>query len=81
MDNVAFVLRHVHEFDECGHEDTKIIGIYRTRLDAEGVLAWIKTQPGFRSRPKGFSIEEWSMNETACKEGFVTAYPDGTFSD
>ncbi|HEV2560564.1 MAG TPA: hypothetical protein VGT78_00350 [Rhizomicrobium sp.] len=81
MSDSVFVLSHVHGFDECGHEDLKIIGVYGTRWDAESVLAWIKTQPGFRSHLSGFSIDEWTLNETSWREGFVTAHPDGTFSE
>jgi hypothetical protein len=79
MDTV-FVLRHVHEFDD-GHEDLKIIGIYRTRQDAESVLEWVKEQPGFRLHVEGFSIDEWPLNQTGWREGFSTANPDGTFED
>jgi hypothetical protein len=75
-----FVLSHVHEFED-GHEDLKIIGIYQTRIAAESVLSWIRDQPGFRDNPEGFSIGEWTLDQTEWREGFTTALPDGSFSN
>jgi hypothetical protein len=76
----VFILHHVHEFED-GHEDVKLIGVYRTRADAESVLAWIKDQPGFRNNLEGFTIDPYRVNHTEWREGYVTAYPDGTFSN
>ena len=81
MTNV-FLLPHLHEFDD-GHEDMKLIGVYSSRANAEAALAAVHGQPGFRETPSGFSINEWPLDSTRPEwsEGYVTAFPDGTFSD
>jgi hypothetical protein len=78
----VFMLSHTHEFDD-GHEDVKIIGMYSSKTKAEDALAKVQDQPGFRSYPAGFSIDEWSVdsNVIGWLDGFVTAHPDGTFSE
>ncbi len=78
----VFMLSHVHEFED-GHEDLKIIGFYSSKMKAEEVLAKVQDQPGFRSHPKGFSIDEFTVDSghIVWPEGYVTAYPDGTFSE
>ena len=78
----VFQLSHVHEFDD-GHEDFKLIGIYSSRAHAESALGRVRNQPGFRSCPEGFTIVEYRVDpETdGWPEGYVTAYPDGTFSE
>lgn len=79
MDEV-FLLTHVHEWGD-GHDDLKIIGIYKTREDAEAALARVRDQPGFRDMPEGFDIGPCPLNVDHWEEGFVTAHPDGTFSN
>jgi hypothetical protein len=78
----VFMLSHTHEFDD-GHEDVKIIGLYSSREKAESVLANVRDQPGFRIFPEGFSIDEWRVDpdHIGWSEGFITAFPDGTFSE
>lgn len=78
---VVYMLEHTHEFDD-GHEDLKLIGHYSTREKAEAALAKVRDQPGFRDHPEGFEIWEVEVDSdiVGWPEGFVTAYPDGTFS-
>ncbi|MGY8677493.1 hypothetical protein Q2941_06715 [Bradyrhizobium sp. UFLA05-153] len=76
-----FLLHHVHEFDD-GHEEIKLIGVYSTRTNAEAALAAVRNQPGFRDVPEGFTIDECLLDpmRPGWSEGYVTAFPDGTFS-
>lgn len=77
----VWLLQHTHEFED-GHEDVKLIGIYSSRGKARAAKLLVANQPGFRSHPKGFSIFWWRLDDKpAWDEGFVTAYPGGTFSD
>jgi hypothetical protein len=78
----VFLLQHVHKFDD-GHENVKLIGIYSTRASAEAALATVRDQSGFRDAPDGFSIDEYTLDpaEPQWAEGYVTAFPDGTFSN
>ena len=72
----VFILHHVHEFEE-----VKLIGVYSTRANAEAAMTAVGNQPGFRDLPEGFSIDEYRLDPTRREEGYVTAFPDGTFSD
>jgi hypothetical protein len=78
----VFLLHHVHEFED-GHEDVKLIGVYTDHANAEAALELVKDQPGFRDIPEGFSITWSRLNpvQPGWSEGYVTAFPDGTFSD
>jgi hypothetical protein len=78
----VFILHHVHEFDD-GGEEVKLIGVYSTRANAESAITAVGNQPGFRDLPEGFSIDEYRLDPTrpGWEEGYVTAFPDGTFSD
>lgn len=70
MDEV-FVLWHVHEFDE-GQEDAKLIGIYRTRQDAEAAIKRARAKPGFKDTPQGFEICPYNLNQDHWSEGYTT---------
>jgi hypothetical protein len=61
----------------------KRIGIYSSHAKAEAALSQVKDQPGFRDFPEGFSISEWFVDpeRVGWPEGFIMAFPDGTFSD
>ena len=66
----VFVLQHEH--DICGREDAKLIGVYATNDDAENAIERLRTQPGFRNWPDGFSIGEYELGVDHWVEGFVT---------
>lgn len=77
---IVFTLYHVHEFDD-GPEDAKLIGIFSTRAKAEAALENVRDQPGFRSTPEGFSIDEHLVDRMGWTEGYMTIHPDGTVTD
>jgi hypothetical protein len=64
-----------------GHEDEKLIGVYKTRADGKAAIARLRSQPGFRDLPKGFSLTAYELNKDHWTEGYVTVNPDGSFSD
>ena len=51
----VFLLWHVHELGG-GDEDAKLIGVYRSRGDAEAAIERVGSQPGFADTPQGFEI-------------------------
>jgi hypothetical protein len=69
MDSV-FMLWHSHDVD--GETDEKLIGVYKTREDAEGALRRVKDQPGFRETPEGFEICENVLGRDGWTEGYIT---------
>jgi len=66
----VFVLQH--EYEWCGSDEVKFIGVYSTREDAETTTKRLRNQPEFCDWPDGFSIEEYSLNEDHWAEGFST---------
>jgi hypothetical protein len=66
----VFLLWHVHQLN--GDEDEKLIGVYRTKQDAELAISRLQAQPGFRNTPEGFQIVEYAINKDHWTEGFVT---------
>jgi hypothetical protein len=69
MRNV-FVVQHGYE--QWGYENVFFIGVYETQKDAEAAVSRLKTQPGFRHWPDGFSIDEYPLGKDHWTEGFVT---------
>ena len=70
MDLIAvFVLQHSHDLDGC--DETKFIGVYRTRETADAAIARLRAQPGFRMHPDGFSIDGYDLDMDHWTEGFA----------
>jgi hypothetical protein len=63
----------VHRFRESNDEDETLIGVYRTRADAEAAILRVREKPGFSAEPEGFQICEYSLNKDHWTEGFVEA--------
>ena len=73
MDEV-FLLWHVHDLGG-GDEDAKLIGVYRTRGDAEAAIQRVGSQHGFAETPQGFEICPYRLNEDHWTEGYTTVFP------
>jgi hypothetical protein len=67
----VWLLQHVHKFDDW-REDVKLIGIFRSRSEAEFAQAKVASQPGFCDLPNGFSLEEHKLGSLGWTEGYVT---------
>jgi len=67
--NSVFVLHHIRVGDEYG-DDAKLIGIYRSRPNAEEAISRLSGQPGFSDHPTGFHIEEFELDKDHWREGF-----------
>ncbi len=52
----VWLLWHTHEIGD-GREDSKLIGVYRTRTKAQAAQDRICNQPGFLASPNGL---KWS---------------------
>jgi len=67
----VFVVEHLHVFDD-GEESAKLIGIYSTKSAAEEAVERLKTKPGFRDAPEGFTVDLYRLDEDHWTEGYVT---------
>lgn len=83
--NTVFVVQHLHRLPS-GEEDTKLIGVYRSKKSAFAAIKQLATQPGFCDTPKindnqaddddrGFHITSYELDECNWKEGFSTCFP------
>ena len=64
----AFILQHtVEEYDS----ESKLLGIYATKSDAEEAIKRYQLLPGFCDFQNGFHIDEYKINHDNWSEGFV----------
>lgn len=68
--STVFVLQH--EYEWCGREEVKMIGVYATEAEAQAAVERLRDQPGFRDWSDGFAIDEYTLGEDHWVEGFVT---------
>lgn len=68
-----FVLQHEYELDD--HDETKLIGVYSSRSEADAAVRRLRTQPGFSDHPNGFSIDAYSLDQDHWQEGFAALVP------
>lgn len=65
----VFILQHSYEIDEI--EETKIIGIYSSKANAESAIDKFKKLPGFQDYPDYFYIDKYGIDKNHWEEGFI----------
>src|SRR6266545_7168893 len=69
----VFVLQHSYQLDDAvSSEETKLIGVYSSRLNAEQAVKRLRKKPGFKRLPKYFCIDEYALDQDNWAEGFIT---------
>ena len=66
----VFILHHSYELDD--HDETKLIGTYSTKEQAELAITRLKDKNGFKYRPDAFVISEYELDKDNWTEGFAT---------
>jgi hypothetical protein len=69
----VYVLQHSYEWEHEGEfiEEIKMIGVYSTRENAQRVIGYYKTLPGFKKHPENcFHIDEYEINQNHWTHGF-----------
>lgn len=66
----VFILHHSYELEGC--DETKLIGAYSTKEQAELAITRLKDKNGFKYRPDAFEITEYELDQDNWKEGFST---------
>lgn len=56
---------------EDGNDTELLIGVYRTKEEADAAAERLKGQPGFRDYPAGFEAHERVIGRDSWTEGFV----------
>lgn len=70
---IVYVLQHSYEVGEEGNfEETKMIGIYSSKEEAEKTIEKLKTLPGFKDYPINcFHVGKYEIDKDHWTEGFV----------
>lgn len=66
----VFILHHSYELGGC--DETKLIGAYSTKEQAELAITRLKDKNGFKYRPEAFEISEYELDQDNWTEGFST---------
>jgi hypothetical protein len=61
-----------HSYDVGDRDEVKLIGVYASRSNADGAIARLVKQPGFREYPSGFSIDEYEIGKDHWTAGFAS---------
>lgn len=69
----VYVVQHARPREDAD-EDVKMIGVYSDVEKAEGAVAHMRAQPGFRDWPHEFSVDPYPLDEDHWTEGFVTIH-------
>ena len=67
----VFIVHHNASEDGLD-EDVKLIGVYRSRVDAEAAVTRLRPQPGFCDHPDGFEVSEYELDKDHWTEGFIS---------
>lgn len=71
-----YLVQHEYELEN-GSDETKVIGVYSTRENAEAAVFRLVEQPGFCDRPDNFHIDEYDLDKDHWAEGYITATGGG----
>jgi hypothetical protein len=67
----VYLVYHVREMNP-GEEDSKLIGVYSSRSEADEARIRSLKLPSFRKYPKGFIIDRYIINHDSWTSGFIT---------
>jgi hypothetical protein len=67
----VYVVMHVRELPD-DDEDTKMIGVYLSELEAQRAVERLRLVEGFRYYPDGFSVDRYELNKDHWTEGFIS---------
>lgn len=66
----VFIVQHSYDSDGC--EETKFIGAYSSKKEAELAIKRLIDKPGFKNWPDAFFIDKYDLNKDHWTEGFST---------
>jgi len=69
MISTVYLLQHSYEVN--GIEETKLIGIFRTKEKAIKIIEYYKTLPGFEDYQNDFYVDEYEIDKNHWDEGFI----------
>ena len=79
MIEYVYLLQHSYQqqyyYSDRYYTETKNLGDYSSKEEAESAIEFYKTLQGFKDHPDGFHITEYKVDEHHCKDGIVI--PEG----
>jgi len=76
----VFILQHTYTSSDTGEVETKFIGAYSSKENAEKAVKRLSSQPGFQDLPDSFFINEYQINQDHWNEGFITEQHEPLFA-
>ncbi len=67
--NLVYLLQHIYESDN-GYEESKVLGIFSSEIEAKKAVLLYKDLPGFKDRPADFYIDPYEINRKYWPQGF-----------
>ena len=68
-----FIVHHSYQLDNAASsEETKLIGVYSSKLKAQQAIRRLRKQPGFKRLPTYFSIDEYWLDQVNWEDGFIS---------
>jgi hypothetical protein len=68
----VFILWHCHQSEDQTSDNEKLIGVYKTRVDAEAAVTRLEDKPGFKDTRDGFEIHEYVLGRDGWTEGYIS---------
>ena len=83
MKDYVYLLEHSYQQIDGDYDttETKTLGIFSSKEEAEKAVEFYKTLPGFKDYTDCFNIDKYELNEKEWTEGFVTIENDGPEGD
>ncbi len=69
MEKKVYLLQHSYELDN-GCEETKLLGVFSSKQNAEEAIKEYKQLPGFRDKQENFFIDKYEVDKKHWVEGF-----------
>ncbi|GLJ00315.1 hypothetical protein [Sphingobium sp. BS19] len=68
-----YLVKHAHSIEYSGDDifESKIIGIFSSKLKAEEAVKILKNKPGFVDYPDDFIIDDYEIDVIEWDQGFI----------
>jgi homoserine kinase type II len=65
----VYILFHINKLND---EDSKIVGVYSSKENAQKAKKKMKTLPGFKDSPNSFILDRYELDKEYWSDGFIT---------
>ena len=65
----VYILFHINKLND---EDSKIVEVYSSKVNAQKAKKKMKTLPGFKDSPNSFILDKYELDKEYWTDGFIT---------